>query len=435
MSTARARLLVSGDFHLGRYPSRVPADAPGLDVASIVRSLVDAALERRVDALVLTGDVADQANKHYEAFGVLERELGRLAAAGIPVVAVAGNHDHDVAGAVADALPGDGVRVIGRGQRWQSVPIERDGREVVRVVGWSFAGPRVTESPLATFDADLGDALDGVSVPVVGVLHADLDQAGSPYAPVALADLRARPVAAWLLGHCHAPRAHEAEDGGALVLYPGSPQPLDPGEPGAHGAWLVDVAADGQTTARLLPLATLRYDRLDADLDGVETPAEARARVLVALQDHAAEIRRDHPTLRRAVVDLRLTGRTAVFGSADRLAAELTADDLTIDGLDVGVDRVRVALHPALDLERLGSGSGPVASLARMARRFEAGDLAPADRVLLAEAGDALLEARRSRVFDPLAREDRFEADVEAEALRRLHRQTLRLLDAALTAA
>ena len=426
MSALRARLLVSGDLHLGRYPTRVPPGDPALTVEAVVRSLVDQAIERRVDALVLTGDVADESNKYFEAFGVLERALHRLSEAGVAVFAVAGNHDYDVLGSVAEAVGSDGVRVLGRGERWEGVTIEKAGRPVLRVVGWSFAGPHVLASPL-----DALPDLTGSPVPVVGVVHADLDAPGSPYAPVALADLWASGASAWLLGHVHAPRL-ESRDG-RVVLYPGSPQPLDPGEPGPHGAWLVEIADDGAASAEPVPLATLRYDAVPVDLDGAPTAAAVRERIAHALREHGEDVRDASPAVRRAVVRLVLRGRTAAFRDVARVAGEVVeAGDVGVGGLAVAVDRVDDRSRPALDLGALAAGSGPVATLAALARRLDAGQPSPDDLGLIRRGADALQQARAARVFEPLARDARWDGDLEAEAVVRLRRQTYRLLDEAL---
>ena len=425
MPAPRARLLVRGDLHLGRYPSRVPPGDPALTVEAVVRALVDQAVERRVDAVVLTGDVADASNKYFEAFGVLERALHRLSDAGVPVFAVAGNHDHDVLGSVADAVGSPLVRVLGRGQTWEAAPLTKNGREAVRIVGWSFAGPHVHGSPLADFPGAGADA------PVVGVVHADLDAAQSPYAPVALADLWATGASAWLLGHVHAPRL-EAR-GGQLVLYPGSPQPLDPGETGPHGAWLVEIAEDGAATAEPVPLATVRYDAVPVALDGAADAAELRERVAVALRRHGEATRAASPAVRRAVVRVSLTGRTPAYRQVEAVAAEvLEAGETAADGLAVTVDRVDDLARPALDLDALARGAGPVATLAALARRLEAGAPSEGDLALVRRGVDALQRARRARAFEPLARAGAFEADLEAEAVRRLRRQTFRLLDEAL---
>ena len=430
MPGPRARLLVSGDLHLGRYPSRVPPGDPALGVDAVARALVDQAVERAVDAVVLTGDVADEANKYFEAYGVLERMLHRLVGAGIPVFAVAGNHDHDVLGSVADAV-GEGVRVLGRGQTWEAATLTAGGRDLVRVVGWSYAGPHVHGSPLDTWPGAAG------GVPTVGVVHGDLDAPGSPYAPVALADLRASGASAWLLGHVHAPGVAAGGDGGGpLVLYPGSPQPLDPGEPGPHGAWVVEVADDGTASAEMLPLATVRYDTVAVDLAGAATVADVRERVAVALREYGASARETSPGLRRAVVRVALRGRTAAYRDVEAVAAELAASgETTAGGLAVTLDGVDDRARPALDLDRLARGSGPVATLAGLAGRLEAGAPSEGDLGLIRRAAEALQQARRARVFEPLAQHERLEPDLQAEAVRRLRRQTYRLLDQALAQA
>src|SRR5690606_15084227 len=103
------------------------------------------------------------------------------------------------------------------------------------------------------------------------------------------------------------------ERDGRIVLYPGSPQPLDPGEPGVHGPWLVEVGDDGRVTAEQVPLATLHYGEAGADLDGVPDAVTARGRVLDAPRAHVEAVHEAAPSVRRAVVRLRLVGRTEAY--------------------------------------------------------------------------------------------------------------------------
>ena len=252
------RLLCTGDLHVGRYPSYVPAGDRTLSVESAWRRTVDWAVQEGVDAVVLTGDVADEDNKVFEAFGPLKEGVERLAAAGIRTFAVAGNHDFDALHRLADLLDPSAFTLLGPGGTWSVEVLERGGTPVLRLVGWSFPDRYVRTSPLDTFPST------GDDLPVLGVLHADLDQANSPYAPVRFADLTAAPVAGWLLGHIHRPSFRV--EGGRGVLYPGSLQPLDPGERGPHGPWLVTVDAAGSVTADHRPLATVRYDEVVVDL-------------------------------------------------------------------------------------------------------------------------------------------------------------------------
>ncbi|MEM0961533.1 MAG: DNA repair exonuclease [Bacteroidota bacterium] len=431
MARLRARLIVSGDLHLGRHPARVPPDDPALSVEAVARSLADQAIERSVDAVVLAGDIADEANKHFEAFGILERLFHRLADAGIPVYVVAGDHDYDVLGSVVEAVDSPMVRLLGRGQEWERVTIERGADAVLSLVGWSYAGPHVHEPPVETFPSD-GD------VPTIGVLHADLGDDPSAYAPVTLGHLKETSPVAWVLGHGHDPRVVDV--GGATAVVPGTPQPLDPREAGAHGAWLLNVASDGAVSASLLPIATVRYDAIDVDLDGADQASDVRERATDALRQHAAAVRDASPDVRRAVIRLTLRGTTRAYRHIERVSADLMETGETHAAgasgtglrLAVVVDRVENRARPALNLDRLAMGTGPVASLASLARRLESGDLTGSDLGLVRQSVDVLHQARRSRVFEPLAQYGRLDDDLEAEAVARLRRQTYRLLDESL---
>ncbi len=406
------RLLVCGDLHVGRRPARVPPEAAGLDVAAVLRAAVDAAVERRVDAVVLAGDLADASNRFYEAFGLLETQLRRLADAGIPALFVGGADDHDVVGPLADAVGSPLVRAVGRGGTWEAVALPLGATPVAQIVGWSRPA-RASASPLDAFP-------DTDDLPTIGLMHADDPGAPGP-ADDALAATRA---SVWIVGGSHTPSARGRVP---LVVRPGSLQPLAPDETGDHGAWLVTLDADG-ARATPVPLATLRYARLDVDLASVSTPDEARGAVLDAVRALAADVRDASPAVRHLAVSVRLVGASAVARHAASLSAELVSEETERDGLTARVAYVTDETRPALDLDRLADGTGPAAVLARLARRLDADTLTDADRALVARAEAAVRDARRARVFEPLA--ERLDADVSDEARRRLYRQTLRLLDA-----
>ncbi|MGB3542381.1 metallophosphoesterase family protein, partial [Rubrivirga sp.] len=301
---ARVRLLVSGDLHLGRYPSRVPPDDPALSIESVVRALVDQAIERAVDAVVLVGDLADEANKHFEAFGVLERALHRLSDAGVAVYAVAGDHDHDVLGQVIDAVDSPLVHLLGRGETWETMTLEKRGEPVLHLAGWSFAGPHVHASPLED-----GPDLEADDLPTIGILHGTIGGTGA-HAPVTLDALWETDATAWLVASGHSPRIERKGD--RLVIVPGSPQPLGPSEAGVHNAWLVELG-QGATRATPVPLATVRYDALAVDLEGAADAGEVRERINDALRAYAHDIHEASPSVRRSVVRLTLTGDTNAY--------------------------------------------------------------------------------------------------------------------------
>ncbi|HEU4629716.1 MAG TPA: DNA repair exonuclease, partial [Gemmatimonadaceae bacterium] len=355
-------VLCTGDLHIGRRPTRLPPHVDGRPLASAQawQALVDYALDQRVDLVALSGDVVDRANRYFEAIGPLERGLRRLAAAGIATVAVAGNHDHDVLPQLARTVGSDAFRLLGRGGTWERTSIQARGGERLHVDGWSFPAEHVRDDPLA------GYALPpDPGVPTLGLLHADLDAPGSHYAPVSLRDLRSHPIAFWLLGHVHGPALH-AGDGAAPVLYPGSPQPLHPGEPGVHGAWLLDLRAGCAPTVRQIPLATVRYETVDIDVSDVTDAAELRQVVVERARREIGARLRDAGPLRYLSARLRIVGRTPVHRHVARELAAMAEDwEHEEGGVTAFVERVDVETRAARDLAALAGGSDAAAVLAR----------------------------------------------------------------------
>src|SRR5688572_26723087 len=189
------RIVCTGDLHIGRRPSRLPdsVDARDCSCAAVWGDIVAFAIQRQVDVVLVSGDLVDRENRFYEAFGPLEHGLRELETAGIDAVAVAGNHDFDVLPRLADQFSSGRIRLLGRDGRWERLAIQREGRDVLHIDGWSFPSEAVLTSPLrdfanwrSSFEA-VGTDSDGV-VPVIGMLHCDLDAPSSRYAPVSLAD-------------------------------------------------------------------------------------------------------------------------------------------------------------------------------------------------------------------------------------------------------
>lgn len=391
------KILCTGDLHIGRRSSRLPSHLDGRahSAAAGWERIVDLALAEGVDIVVLSGDLVDRENRFYEAVGPLESGLRRLAGAGITTVAVAGNHDFDVLPRLADTFDPASFRLLGRGGVWERATIRR-GESVLHLDGWSFPAQYVRESPVAAYGLPVPD--DGS---VLGLLHADLEQPASSYAPVAFPELRARAVDFWLLGHIHTPYLHQG-DGLAPVLYPGSPQALDPGESGAHGVWLLEFAAGRSFDARLVPLSTVRYDEVVVDLTDASDLGEVDARVIDGVRAHAASIE-GGAALRCVSCRLRVVGRTPVHrGLAAHLEGLATDLELQAGGATAVVERVEVATRPAYDLAELARGRDPVALLAGLLGSFEAGSPRAAHPEALAgeaEAGATVSAAEIERLI------------------------------------
>jgi predicted phosphodiesterase len=226
---------------------------------------VDRAIDSSADAVLVAGDFFDSDAAQFSLRASVRGTLERLNAAGIPVVAVAGNHDCHALPHFASYCNGL-ISVLGlRGSPSQ---IELDG---FRVVGASFERPD---------DHRLLERLEvpGSETPVVGLLHGDINSSISRYNPFPSAALTGRGVDRWVLGHIHARRAFDA----VQASYPGSPQALDPGETGLHGFEWLEIDDHGRLSSpRFEAVSDVRYENLNVELlqgglldDAVERAAE-----------------------------------------------------------------------------------------------------------------------------------------------------------------
>jgi predicted phosphodiesterase len=393
-----ARLLFVGDIHLGRRPSRLPDDLGDFGIepsevtpAAAWRASVRLAVESRVDAVVLAGDVVESLDDRFEAYSHLSEGVKALVAKGIPVFGVAGNHDVFALPRLAEQIPE--FRLLGARGEWETVEVAiREGGSHLHLLGWSFPSERVRENPLATLRST-----PGAGIATLGVLHCDLDGGNSVYAPVPRTAFESAPGDAWLLGHIHRP-----SDLGGLrpVGYLGSLTALDPGEPGPRGPWLVHVDGPGAVRAEQVPLAPLRYEQEDVPINAIEDGDRADV-ADAAFEALRAAIRRIHDRIgdgshqpKLVACRLRLVGRCR----AHRMVTAAVADPTSLprethDRTHYFVEKVLDHGAPALELERLAKGSDPPALLARRILALEQGG----------EAAEMLIHTARERLGSELS--------------------------------
>jgi len=406
------RLLAIGDVHLGRRPSRLPAflEEHGITAAQLtpeaaLRTAVERAIAESVDAVVFAGDLVESLNARFEALRSLEAVVHRLVAADIAVFAVAGNHDVEALPRLAQLIPE--FTLLGQGGEWQSFTLQRGGIDVAELVGWSFPVAQVHESPLPALRS--GPLVSSTSgLPRIGVLHADVDAAGGPYAPVSRSELEALPLDAWLLGHLHRPTL---SPGPRPIGYLGSLLGLDPSETGLHGPWLVHARGPGQVEAEQLPLAPLHWDHQEVDISALGSVADLDAELGAALLQCARAQRAAGGQACAIGVRPRLVGETDQSRELRRALASDQLDELArdLDGALVFVDSIVDETRVRVDLAAQAAGADPPALLARKLLALEEGGEEAATliqnlrRELLREVEDprwAELEGAEERLSD-----------------------------------
>lgn len=405
------KILAVGDIHLGRTPSRLPAELAGqarrYGPAAAWERTVATAVEMEVGAVLLAGDVVDRDDDFFEAYGQLARGVGRLAEKGIGVVGVAGNHDVQVLPRLAAEIPA--FRLLGAGGKWEHCEVA-GGREAATVWGWSFPQARVNRSPLPVEPFERRPGLN------LGLLHCDRDAGpDSAYAPVSRADLARSGLDGWLLGHIHVP---DALTTASLNGYLGSLTGLHRGETGARGPWLITVSRGSIGEVKHLPLAPLRWQPLDIDIAGMAEPADTRGRLLARLRDLDNELAGAAHRPDAVGLDVRLLGRSR-FGAA--AAAVFSGEDrgriyAGTGGIHYFMESVSARTRPEIDLTELAARGDPPGLLAQRLLSLEQPEGHPERDRLVAAARERLQAESRAPRWTELG--NRLDVD-PAEWLRR----------------
>jgi len=341
-------MLCCADIHMGRIPS--VAYREGLASHTGWDMIVEKALELSVDVLVLAGDVVEQEDHWFEAYGPLLSGLQKLGEAGVQVIAVGGNHDYSVFPQLAKESPF--IKVLGLGGTW-----EHFDHKGVRFVGWSFAQRYMRENPLDSFSKDLVDT----TLAVVGLLHCEVGSAvTTPYAPVPHTAFLQTSIPWWVLGHIHKGGIQK----GGNAFYCGSPYALDSNEEGSHGAWILEKQENSSwKDPEFLSLCPYRFESCTVDLDGVQTEEDLRTRLSQTLRTFASSLHCEGTLLCK----LTLVGSV---GRTLDISRMLTREHL--ESLWIGVGPCKVRTLPSyvdktvldIDLKKLREGKDAIALLA-----------------------------------------------------------------------
>ena len=400
------KILAVGDIHLGRTPSRLPDElasrARELGPAGAWKRTVNIAIGAGVKAVLLAGDVVERENDFFEAYRELEQGVQRLTEAGIEVIGVAGNHDVKVLPRLAQHI--SKFRLLGADGQWQSCRIADDA-DSITLWGWSFPRKEVLTSPLSgqSFKCEAGINL--------GLLHCDRDAANSPYAPVSNRELQQAGIDGWLLGHIHKPDALSVE---SLNGYLGSLTGLDRSETGPHGPWLIGIDGGRIESVEQLPLAPIRWESIDVDLEGIGELAEAEDRVLTALKDLDRQIT-EFPVALDLAATPDAVGVHIIFSGRTRLGVavddKLSRDQEKIIHTGTGerdyfVERTSVATRPERDLEDLARQPSPPGLLAQRLLWLNEPEGHPDRDRLVAQARAALHSQAQKPLWNGLDTDD-----------------------------
>jgi exonuclease SbcD len=242
--------------------------------------LVKVVTDHNVDAVIVAGDIYDRSTPAVDAVRIFDSAITQLAATGVPLVMVSGNHDSAPrVGMYARLLPAVRVHVITDPTAVGTPVMLTDDHGEVAVYALPYLDPTLTRdivgASAATHEQVLGAAMGQVradlaqrpGVRSVVVAHAfvaggstseserDVAVGGASSVPVSLFD----GISYTALGHLHGPQTL-----GGTVRYSGSPLAYSFSEADhTKSVTLVDLHADGTVTIDAIatpvprPLVTL----------------------------------------------------------------------------------------------------------------------------------------------------------------------------------
>jgi exonuclease SbcD len=268
MSLQPVRLMHSGDWHLETpvngvaevpSPLREPfVDAPYLAAERVVQ----AALDHRVDLLVLTGNLLPLESACPYSFEFLLRQFQRLAAQQIDVYWLGGETDDVDLWPAPLRLP-ENVHRFPAG-RLHQFDHRRDDKVVVRLIGQSSRGD--ARSHGSDF-AGGGDGIPRVAVTSGSAAKRSLENKGVDY---------------WALGGER--RHHVLLHGATTAVHAGSPQGRGPDDTDAHGAVLVELEC-GRTVTQLIETDLWRWRREQLQASELTSLEDVQAELTRRLQD------------------------------------------------------------------------------------------------------------------------------------------------------
>lgn len=313
------RFMHIADIHLGnqQYGLQQRFD----DFSRVFLHLTDLAITRKVDFVLLAGDLFEKRTVEPLAMRVAIAGLSQLQDAGIPVLAVEGNHERafyreqtswmdflDALGYIQLLSPtfeGGEAHLTAHGPdggAYVDLPMD-DGR-AVRVYGLKYYGAS-TGKALQAMAAAMADQDHRDIAYTIAMLHAGLEGQMAHvgrlrYEDVAMLEPYTDYVA---LGHIHKP--YVVKD---WIHNPGSPETCEMTETNwpDRGCLMVEVTPDGtpRHQAEFVPPPRRPFHRFRLEVDALNTPSAVHDAVAKLIEREGYTVPKDP----RPVIELTLTG-------------------------------------------------------------------------------------------------------------------------------
>lgn len=243
---------------LANLPTKVFKRIQESTFASLTR-LINIAIEKKVDFVVIAGDLFDGEDRSLRAQSRFRKEMERLKERNIEAFVVHGNHDHLGGNWPHFEWPSN-VHVF-QNENIDVIPFIKNGETMANIYGFSYAKRAVLENKTSSYEKRDDAPFH------IGILHGSREGESnhSRYAPFLLSDLQQKGFDYWALGHIHT-REILSED--PPIIYPGNIQGRHKKEIGEKGGYLVKLSKIGAEYT-FCPTSDLNWENTTIDISEI----------------------------------------------------------------------------------------------------------------------------------------------------------------------
>ncbi|MFB1051112.1 exonuclease SbcCD subunit D [Paraliobacillus sp. JSM ZJ581] len=213
--------------------------------------LVQTAIKKRVDFVLMVGDIFDQSTQSVYAQMQFLQACNQLNAYNISVYVSFGNHDYMQRDFINMNYPPN-VYVFKK-EDVTTYIYKKNNHPLVTIHGFSYHSQAVYENKTSSYNK--------TTTPYhIGMLHGSVEQhtEHDTYAPFKVQELVNKDFDYWALGHIHK-RQHLKE--APPIIYPGNIQGRSKKEIGEKGCYYVELSKS-RTDLTFIPLQSIRFEQV-----------------------------------------------------------------------------------------------------------------------------------------------------------------------------
>ncbi|AIF42694.1 DNA repair exonuclease [Virgibacillus sp. SK37] len=243
--------------------------------------LVDAAIRKQVDFVLITGDLFDNERQSLKAQVRLKRAFEKLEEYHINVYMSYGNHDY-IKGNIHPVTYPSNVYIF-PDEKVSNFTYIRNEEKLAAIYGFSYENKAVLHNKVSEYE------IKDETIPFhIGMLHGSIQNntEHDHYAPFQLSELEGRNFHYWALGHIHK-RQILKED--PPIVYSGNIQGRHRKETGEKGCYHV-ILTENDVEMTFIPLQAIKFTSIKVDVDDCNDIFELEKKLQTKLEQISTEV-------------------------------------------------------------------------------------------------------------------------------------------------